>query len=126
MWVDTQDFEDMIDSSYFESYNHHPMHPRVLKNHEGYNNSRENFTDIKDNERKLHELVKQFICLGNNNALSERRNNDKFSTLNRIMNSKESKFSYDKAMIQKEMESKNESTKNTNFNVIGKLIYQNL
>ena len=42
------------------------------------------------------------------------------------MNSKESKFSYDKAMIQKEMESKNESTKNTNFNVIGKLIYQNL
>ena len=102
------------------------MHPRVLKNHEGYNNSRENFTDIKDNERKLHELVKQFICLGNNNALSERRNNDKFSTLNRIMNSKESKFSYDKAMIQKEMESKNESTKNTNFNVIGKLIYQNL
>ena len=64
--------------------------------------------------------------LGNNNALSERRNNDKFSTLNRIMNSKESKFSYDKAMIQKEMESKNESTKNTNFNVIGKLVYKNL
>ena len=101
------------------------MHPRVLKNHEGYNNSRENFTDIKDNERKLYELVKT-IYLGNNNALSERRNNDKFSTLNRIMNSKESKFSYDKAMIQKEMESKNESTKNTNFNVIGKLVYQNL
>ena len=72
-----------------------------------------------------NELVKT-IYLGNNNALSERRNNDKFSTLNRIMNSKESKFSYDKAMIQKEMESKNESTKNTNFNVIGKLLNQNL
>ena len=53
MWVDTQDFEEILDSSWFESYQHY-MNPRDSRQYAQNNYEDKDWRDSRNQEKDSH------------------------------------------------------------------------